>query len=128
MDSNFLFIPVQFNIDIFDEMERILAAKVEPILPLPVLEELKSLAVGGSPKVRRQASSALKLAQRCKSLEVSKHPGESVDDFILRVASGSGLVVATTDRELRKRLRNISIPVIYLRDRSHLAVEGGGLI
>ncbi len=49
---------------------------------------------------------------------------ESVDDVILRVASENKLPVATNDSELRKKLRERGIPVIYLREKSKLEVEG----
>ncbi|NIU39058.1 hypothetical protein GWN65_03535, partial [Candidatus Bathyarchaeota archaeon] len=32
--------------------------------------------------------------------------------------------VATNDRELRKRLRNLGVPVIFLRQRHRLELEG----
>jgi len=125
LDSNFLFIPVQFKVDIFREMERLLVTRVKPILPSPVYEEVRSLALGGSSKISRQATLALKLAERCEVLETDRRPEETVDDYILRVARSLGCVVATADGELRKRLRAINIPVIYLRNKSYLAVDGG---
>ncbi len=124
LDSNFLFIPVQFKVDIFREMERLLVARVEPLLPSPAYEEIRSLARGGRPKISRQATLALELAGRCDLLEVDRRPGETVDECILRVARSLGYIVATTDGKLRKRLRAMNISVIYLRDRAYLAVEG----
>jgi rRNA-processing protein FCF1 len=35
-----------------------------------------------------------------------------------------GAVVATNDIELKKRLRDINVPVVYLREKSKLEVEG----
>jgi len=120
-----LFIPVKFKVDIFTEMERLLVARVEPILLSPVYEEIRSLSTGGQPRIRRQAALALELAKRCRILEKDRLPGETVDDCIFRTARTLRCLVATTDGELRKRLRAVSIPVIYLRDKSHLAVNGG---
>ncbi|RLI11300.1 hypothetical protein DRO35_05265, partial [Candidatus Bathyarchaeota archaeon] len=43
---------------------------------------------------------------------------------ILRVASQLRLPVATNDAELRRRLRKLGLPIIYLREKSKLVVEG----
>jgi rRNA-processing protein FCF1 len=40
------------------------------------------------------------------------------------VASQTKSYVATNDRALRRRLRAAGVPVIFLRQRSRLAVEG----
>jgi rRNA-processing protein FCF1 len=42
----------------------------------------------------------------------------------VKAAKKLGAVVATSDIELKKRLRDINIPVVYLRDKSKLEVEG----
>jgi len=51
-------------------------------------------------------------------------PQEDVDDQLLRLAERDGCVVATTDTELRKRLRNRGLPVIFLRQSRFLAIDG----
>jgi rRNA-processing protein FCF1 len=33
--------------------------------------------------------------------------------------------VFTNDRKLRQRLRNINVPVIYVRQKSRLEIDGG---
>ncbi len=42
----------------------------------------------------------------------------------MKASQKLGALVATTDIELRKKLRNINIPVVYLRDKSKLEVDG----
>lgn len=86
--------------------------------------ELLKIAEKGSPKMRQQASLALKLAEKCRMVNVEQSFKETHDDVIVRVAKDWRCPVATNDRELRKRLRIISVPVIYLRQKSHLEVEG----
>jgi len=105
-------------------MENLLSTRVEPILPTPVYEELRRLAVEGKGRVRRQASVALKLAERCRIVPVETKEGETVDDLLVRLAGEWGCPVATNDRELRRRLRRRGVPTIFLRDLSHLEVEG----
>ncbi|UCF58329.1 MAG: hypothetical protein JSV15_04400 [Candidatus Bathyarchaeota archaeon] len=124
LDSNFLFIPSQFHVDIFKELTNLLSQRFDPVLLSPTHMELLKIAEKGSPKMRQQAALALKLAEKCRTINVEQSFKETSDDVIVRVAKDWRCPVATNDRELRKRLRIISVPVIYLRQKSHLEVEG----
>ena len=124
LDSNFLFIPSQFRLDIFEELKKLLSQRFEPVLLSPTHRELLKIAEKGSPKMRKQASLALKLAEKCRLIHVEKGLEETPDDVIVRVATEWKCLVATNDRELRKRLRNRGVPVIFLRQRHRLELEG----
>jgi len=124
LDSNFLFVPFQFKIDIFDELEA-LVGRFEPLVLSTTLEELRSLSDGKNPeKVRRQALSALELTKRCRLVDMEKKAEENFDDVIVRVAREWKCPVATNDRMLRKRLRKAGVATIFLRQRSRLEIEG----
>ena len=125
LDSNALFVPLQFKIDIFEELEKLLNVKFELILLSPIRRELENLAENGSPKMQKNASYALKMAEKCKLVELDeKIAGSSPDDVIFQVAREWKSLVFTNDRELRKRLRNINVPVIYVRQKSRLGIDG----
>lgn len=124
IDSNFLFIPLKFRVDIFEELQRLLEGRARCVVPSPVLEELKLIEGGAKPSLRRQAAFALSLAERCDRADESLRDGETVDDLIIRLAESWRCPVATNDAKLRRRLRERSIPVIYLRERSHLELDG----
>ncbi len=66
LDSNALFVPLEFKIDIFEEVKRLLNRNVEFVLLSPVKRELEMLAAKDSPKIRREAVFALRLAEKCK--------------------------------------------------------------
>jgi rRNA-processing protein FCF1 len=70
------------------------------------------------------ACSALKLAENCMQVEIEVPESTLVDDVIIEAAEEWGAMVFTNDRQLRKRLRDISVPVIYLRQKSRLAIDG----
>ena len=123
-DSNFLFVPSQFQLDIFEELTNLLNQRFDPILLSPTQEELQKLAKEGSPKTRKQASLALRIAEKCRVVHIEKGLKETHDDVIVRVAAEWKCPVATNDRELRKRLRNLRVPVIFLRQRHRLELEG----
>ena len=124
LDSSFLFIPSQFNIDIFEELANTLNQRFELIILSSTGEELEKIVKSKSIKLQRQAALALIFAQKCRRFDVKKGENESNDDMIVRVASDLKCSVGTNDRDLRKRLRRINLPVIYLRQKSRLVVDG----
>jgi rRNA-processing protein FCF1 len=124
LDSNFLFIPAKFQIDIFEELPKLLNQRVEPVLLSSIYQELQTMTEKGAPSRRKQASLALKLAEKCRRIYVERSGKESNDDVILRIATIWKSLVATNDRELRKKLRARNIPVIYLRSKNRLELEG----
>jgi len=123
LDSNALFVPLEFKVDIFEETRRLLGRNVEFIVLSPVKAELELLAANEASKVRRQASFALRLSQKCQIVAVEDH-GKETDDCIVEVARNWAVPVFTNDRVLRRRLRDISVPVIYLRQKSRLDIDG----
>lgn len=123
-DSNFFFIPLQVKVDIFSEMMNLLSQKYEPIILSTSLEELRKIAQKGAPKLRKQAAMALKLAEKCRVFDVKKSRDETNDDVVMRIAVQWRSPVATNDRELRRRLREQNLPVIFLRGKNRLELEG----
>ena len=124
LDSNALFVPLEFKIDIFEELKRLVNRNVEFILLSPVKRELEMLAAKDSPKIRREAIFALRLAEKCKYVAVEEDGRVVIDDVIVRVAKNWNSPVFTNDRQLKKRLRDISVPVIYVRQKSRLDIDG----
>jgi len=124
LDSNFLFIASRFKVDIFEELTNLLNQRYDPVLLSPTYREIFKIAEKGSPKMRQQASLALKLAEKCRMVSIDQGYEETQDDVVVRIAAEWRCPVATNDAALRKRLRNISVPVIYLRQRSRLEMEG----
>jgi len=124
LDSNAFFVPLQFKIDIFEELKRILNANFEAALLSPIRREIGRIAEDGSPQTRKDASYVLRLIEKCKYIEVKEKSGFSPDDTIVDVAREWKCPVFTNDRQLRKRLRDINVTVIYVRQKSHLAVDG----
>ena len=123
-DSNALFVPLQFKIDIFNELTRVLNRNFDLVLLSPVKRELETLAEKSSPKTRKNAVFALTLAEKCKYVKVPEKPKELTDDAIVRIAMQWKAPVFTNDKLLKKRLRDISLPVIYVREKSRLEIDG----
>ena len=124
LDSNAFFVPIYFKIDIFSELNKIVDRNYELILISPVKKELETLIEKKSQKNSKIASFALKLALECKFVDVKQPEERLTDDIIIAIAKEWKAIVFTNDRELKQRLRNISVPVIYVRQKSFLAIDG----
>jgi uncharacterized protein len=124
MDSNTFFLPLQFKIDVFEELKRLLNRNVEFVLLSPVKRELEMLATKDSPKIRREALFALKLAEKCKYVPVKNDEKLTTDDALVEIAKKWSSPVFTNDIQLKKKLRDISVPVIYVRQKSRLYIDG----
>jgi rRNA-processing protein FCF1 len=125
LDTNFLLIPAQFGIDIFSEIDRLVSLKFELIIFQDILNELHELSKQ-SIKKQKEVNITLELANRCKLIELnsSSSTAQSVDDKIFYQAVKNRWIVATNDRKLRKKLRAHKVPVIMLRKKTHLVIEG----
>lgn len=114
-DTNGLLLPFQFRINLDAELLRLLGEN-EVVVPVRVVEELELLA-----KTDRAARAAARLAHRYRSIE-SRASG--ADDAVIDAALEKGGVVLTNDRALLGRLKELRVPRISLRSKSHLVLEG----
>ena len=118
LDTNALMMPVECDVRVFDELQRLLGS-VDPIVPEQVLAELESLSDGASEEATA-ASVGLDLADRCQVVDAGP---EYADDAVLAVAQRDSVEYAlTNDRPLRERLLEAGIPVISLRGNHKLAI------
>jgi len=116
LDTNFLLIPVQFHVDIFEELQRIMEAQYELCVPSGVVNELK--AIGGTHKRDAAAAKAgLALLER-RAVKVVESAGP-VDDWLF-VKAAAGDIVCTNDIGLIRRLRERDIRRVQLKGKSQL--------
>ncbi len=114
IDTNALMIPVQFNVDIFEELKRL--GYDSFIVPRSVINELNNLEKKLKGKDRTAVKVAISLAKRCDIYEKIGH----ADDVIVNLADEIAAAVLTNDIGLRKRLEEKDIPVICLRQKNRL--------
>ncbi|MEX2703472.1 MAG: PIN domain-containing protein [Candidatus Baldrarchaeota archaeon] len=124
LDTNMLMLPVQLNINITAELDKLLELKYEIVVPEGVIDELKKLFNVSNPKTQRIAKFALKLAKKFKIMPLRPKVGESTDQLLVRLAKKKDYVICTCDNELRRKIREVGAPVIFLRQMSHLVIEG----
>jgi rRNA-processing protein FCF1 len=123
-DTNFLLIPLRFGLDIFEESEKAVNQKLVFAVVPQIIEEIEKLKSNASPSLLKDLCFVDKVLERCVILDEILYPNENVDESLIRIASEKGFIVATTDSELRKRLRKNNVDIIILRQKSYLEFIG----
>jgi rRNA-processing protein FCF1 len=123
-DTNFLLIPLRFGLDIFEESEKAVNQKLVFAVVPQIIEEIEKLKSNASPSFLKDLCFVDKVLERCVVLDELIYPNEKVDESLIRIASKNGFIVATTDSELRKKLRKNNVDIIFLRQKSYLEFIG----
>jgi rRNA-processing protein FCF1 len=126
LDTNFLLLPFQRRIDIFEEIERLLSAQIDFIVLPQVMTEIHYLVQNGTTNEQRAAKGALELIKlHCRiPNETSFHTDEiGADEALLNFAKQMNAIVATNDRQLRKMLSKNGCRAIFLRKLAVLALS-----
>ena len=118
LDSSTLMVPFEYSVDLEDELTRLLG-KVKIIIPKQIVDELIFLSENGRGRKKLLAKPALELI---KNYKIINSEGKG-DDSVLFLAKKLHAVVATNDRNLRKRVKDSSLKVIYLRGKKRLVLE-----
>jgi rRNA-processing protein FCF1 len=120
LDANALMMPVQFQIDIFDELRSLLGA-FEPVVLSGVIRELTGLtrAKGRNGAAARHG---LVLGETCTVVESGDLKSESVDAQTIEYAVRNGCMVVTNDRYIRDALLTRGVSVISMRNQKKLEI------
>lgn len=126
LDTNFLMIPIQFKVDVFAEIKRLLNEPYELCIYQGTIDELTDLAKGNS-KIAATAKLALTLIKQknLKSLPNSyTQEGFYIDKIILENITDND-IVCTQDKELKRQLRQKSkkIRILTLKSKKHIVFE-----
>ena len=122
LDTNFLLIPYSLKIDIFAEIDRIIDEEYKIYILQGVIYELEKIIQNQRGKYKDAAKVGLALInhkkipvldKEQKDLYTSVNSFETVvDDIIVEIAD-KDTIVATQDKELKLRLMNKGIKIIY---------------
>lgn len=120
IDTSALMLPVELDILLFDELERLLG-EVTPLVPESVVTELEQLAEGQGTE-GRAARVGLALVE--SSCQVVESPTSVADDAVLTLATdGTADYVVTADRPLVDRAHEAGLPAITPRGRRQLSIQ-----
>ena len=122
VDTNFLLIPVRFKVDIFTVSADAVNDLTEFYVSSRVLDEIQRL----KEKAKSSFVKELRLAEAFAGLctFIVDPSDDEVDDSLVRLALREGMVLGTTDSELRRKARAAGVKVIYLRQKSYLVLDG----
>jgi len=121
LDTNALMMPVELEVRVFDELDRLLPGAAL-VTPQAVVDELDSLAGPGSREARAARVGRDLAADRCRVIPPEAYDADNADDALVALArSGAIDYVVTNDRPLRERLLAAGVPVVGVRNRRTLA-------
>ncbi|WP_049983616.1 PIN domain-containing protein [Halorubrum sp. BV1] len=118
LDASALMAPVEANVRLFEELDRLLVT-YEAVVPAAVVAELDGLQAGNGAEATA-ASVGADLAGRAATVETEATYAD--DALVELVADGRVDGVVTNDRPLANRVLEADAPVIGLRGRNTLAI------
>lgn len=114
LDTNMLLAVEKFKMDIFSEIRGIFGSGAEIVVPLEVKKELEAIGEKNNAAVK-VAESILEKSR----LQIVKTSAKNADDALLELAK-KNIVIATNDRELRKKINGFGGKLVYLRKKKFL--------
>ena len=129
LDTNFLLIPFQFNVDIFAELDRICDFNYKIYVLDKTIDELKNIEKEQKGLSKKAAAMALQLLAKNRGkvsiLNIGKDYAKKQEDmYVDEIILGlEGFIVASTDKALRQRLRLKGRQTISLRAKKTLILS-----
>lgn len=115
LDTNFLMIPAQFGVDIFDEIRNKMDTQYELYVLSGTLRELDIIIEKDKNKHKTEARIAKKLIES-KNIKILDS-ADDVDDELVRLSKNDNTIIATQDKELKKRIEGKKI---VLRQKKYI--------
>ncbi len=117
LDSSALLSFFEYSVEWEKELNQLIGA-YRLIIPSKVAQELQTLVKRTAGQ--KKAAAALNLIAKYEKIDVDV---DTADDACVKIAEKTQGIVVTNDMELRKRLKNRGIPVIFLRGKKKLALD-----
>lgn len=120
LDTNFVVSCVKNKIDFVSVADEITDEKIEWIIPFEVMEEIEKLAnkQGEKMKDRQAAKIGLEMIKVFSPTIINIH-NKNVDEGIKKYIEGKDIVLATLDKNLKKKIKNKILTII---DDSYLEI------
>ena len=125
LDTNLIINLAKTGINLKDEVNRLINLKNEICIIDNTQTELDLLiSKAKSEKQRKLLYLAYELSHDYKIIKTGNEYNLKVDDLLLKFALEGNTVIATNDKELRKKLRDSRLPTLFIRSRKSLELEG----
>ena len=118
VDTNFWVSCTRYKIDLLSELRRVLSIRYKVCVLDKTLQELEKIKTGKGASARHAAFSLRMMKPMCIVRTRSK---KTVDDILVDKA-GPDVVVATQDRELKKRVKEKGSSVVVIRQKKYLVL------
>lgn len=124
LDTNFLMIPGQFKVDIFEEIKKLLIQNYELCIFSETIDELNKIASTNN-KHKTAAKIALKLIKQKNLKSLPNSINEKYADSLILEGVTSKDVVCTQDQALRRLLKHKhkGIRLMTLKSKQYLGFE-----
>jgi len=120
LDTSAIMMLFEFSIDLEDELNRLLG-KHYVVVPGPVIRELRFLSTHGKGNSSYKAKASLELVKKYETANLDEDI--KADEAVFNLSQQLAGVVVTNDHGLRKKLKEASLQVIYLRGKKKLVLE-----
>tara|TARA_Y100000310_G_scaffold23285_1_gene22241 strand:+ start:957 stop:1328 length:372 start_codon:yes stop_codon:yes gene_type:complete len=118
LDTNFLITTVKQKIDFNSLANQLFSEEIEWLIPIEVLAELKKISTqqGVKTEDKEAAKVALQLVDEYDNVPLGT---DTVDNGIVRYAKNNQVVIATLDKDLKKRFDN---KILTIRGKKSLEI------
>ncbi|MEA3378498.1 MAG: hypothetical protein U9Q69_02550 [Nanoarchaeota archaeon] len=122
LDTNFLVTSYKQKIDIFTNLKNLLEFKYQIYIIDATLFELEKLINEGTIIEKTAVKIGLKLLKR-KNIKILKTArNRSVDDLLLALDPRQ-YIIATQDKELKRKLKKKKFKILTIRQKKHIILE-----
>ncbi len=111
LDTNIILDSIKFKIDLFTELGRICSFSYKIAVLDKTLNELEN---------KKNSKTALRLINK-KNIQIIKTQNNYVDDLLFNL--NNDCIIATNDKELKRRLRKENKKIITIRQKKYLITE-----
>lgn len=119
-DTNFLFVTFEFKLDVISEIRRLVGGNYNLYIYEGTIDELKAVENKGDKNKK-----FLPLIVKMLSLygfKIINSPQKYIDDQIMENLH-KNIIVATNDKELRKKIWENECKVLYMRQKRYLEIK-----
>ncbi|MBU2100149.1 hypothetical protein KKG83_03065 [Candidatus Micrarchaeota archaeon] len=118
LDTNMLLAVGELKIDVFSGIEKEIG-KTEFFVPEEVIQELKKLKEENKTKKKHAVIAEKLIEKKCVVLEGK---GKNADKKMIELAK-KGFIIATNDKELRKKIKSQGFKTAFVRQKKVIVVE-----
>jgi hypothetical protein len=122
LDTNFIVTAYKVKIDIFTEFKRVLDFKYQFYIIDKTMDELETLINKGSLTDKIGAIIGKQYLKR-KNIKIIKTAKDNYVDELILALNPNTFIIATQDKELKKKLKNKKFKILTIRQKKHIVLE-----